>query len=100
MGYYHNCFKNYGKSATPLTDLLKKIAFNWNLVFDQAFHALKEAMCTTPFQDLPDFKNTFSLECDASGKEIGSILMQEGCPVAFTNKQLSEHHLCQSIYDN
>jgi hypothetical protein len=83
----------------PLNALLKMNAFNWTPATDQAFHALKEAMCTTLVLALPDFKNTFVLECDASRKGIGAILMQEGRPMAFTNKQILEHHLGQSIYE-
>jgi hypothetical protein len=44
MGYYHKFVKNYGKIVAALTVLLKKNAFNWTLVGDQAFWALKEAM--------------------------------------------------------
>jgi hypothetical protein len=89
-GYYHKFVKNYGKISAPLTALLKKNSFTWTPVAAQDFQTLKMAMCTTLFLALPNFKNIFVLECDASGKGIGVVLMQEGRPLAFTNKKLSD----------
>jgi hypothetical protein len=85
--------------ATPLTGLLKNNSFTWTPAIDQAFQKLKEAMCTTPVLALLDFTKTFFLECDASGRGIGVVLMQYGQPLAFTNKQLLEIHLGKSIYE-
>jgi hypothetical protein len=99
IGYYHKFVKNYGKIATPLTTLLKKTSFTWTLAAAQAFQTLNMAMCTTLVLALPDFTKTFVLECDASGKGIGPVLMQEGRPLAFTNKQLSERNLGKPIYE-
>jgi len=96
-GYYRKFVKNYGKIATPLTALLKKNFFTWTPVATQAFQTLKMAMCTT--LALPDFTKTFALECDALGKGISVVLMQEGRPLAFTNKKLSERNLGKSIYE-
>jgi hypothetical protein len=56
-------------------------------------------MCSTLVLSLPDFTKTFVFECDVVGKGIGAILMQDGRPLAFTRKQLSERHLGQSIYE-
>jgi len=76
--------------------LLKKTSFTWTPAAAQAFQTFNTAMCTTSILALPDFTKTFVLECDASGKGIGAILMQEG---AFTNKQLSERNLGKPIYE-
>ena len=89
-GYYRKFVWNYGKIATPLTSLLKKSAFTWTSAADHAFQALKYVMCSTPILSLLYFTKTFVLECDASGKGIGVVLMQDGKPLAFTSKQLSE----------
>jgi hypothetical protein len=98
-GYYRKFVQNYGNIAAPLTSLLKKNAFTWNSVADHAFQTLKNAMCLTPVLAIPHFTKTFILECDASEKGIGVVLMQDGRPLAFTRKQLSERYLGQSIYE-
>jgi hypothetical protein len=88
-GYYQKFIQNYGKIVAPLMAFLKKNYFGWNAATDQSFQDLKEAMCTNLALLLPDFTKTFVLECDASRKGIGAILMQEGRPLSFTSKQIS-----------
>jgi hypothetical protein len=97
MRYYHKFFQNYGKIAAPLTTLLKKNAFSWTTTTDHSFQALKEDMCMTPVMALPDFTKNFVLECDALGKDIGVVLMQDGISLAFTSKQLLECHLLDHV---
>jgi hypothetical protein len=88
-GYYCKFVNNYGKIATPLTALFKTNSFTWTPTTDHSFQALKVVMCTTLVLTLPNFKKTFVLECDAYRRGIGAVLMQDGRPMAFTNKQLS-----------
>jgi hypothetical protein len=99
IDYYCKFVKNYGKIATPLTALLKTNSFTWTLAAAQDFQTLKMDMCTTSVLALPHFKKTFVLECDASEKGIGIVLMQEGQPLAFTSKQPYERNLGKSIYE-
>jgi hypothetical protein len=98
-GYYHKFIKNYGKIATTLTVILKKNSFTWTPAAAQAFQTLKTTMCTTLVLALLDFTKTFVLECDGLGKGISAILMQEGQPLAFTTKKLSERNLGKPIYE-
>jgi hypothetical protein len=86
IGYYKKLVKNYAKIATPFTTLLKKNNLSCNEATDQAFSILNQAMCNTPILVVPNFSNTFALECDVSSNGLGVILMQEGRPLAFTNK--------------
>jgi hypothetical protein len=97
--YYRKFVKNYGNIVAPLTAFLKKNYFTWTPAVAQAFQTLKMVMCTTPVLALPNFTKTFVLECDASRKGIGIVLMQEGQPLAFTSKQLSKRNLGKSIYE-
>jgi hypothetical protein len=93
IGYYCKFIKNYGNIAAPLTALLKKNSFTWTPTVAQDFKTLNMAMSTTPVLSLLDLKKTFVLECDSFGKGIGVVLMQEGQPLAFTNKKFSEKKL-------
>ena len=53
----------YNVSVT-LTHLLKKNSFLWNDKAQQAFIALKHAMCSTPLLALPNFTKYFVIECE------------------------------------
>jgi hypothetical protein len=60
---------------------------------------MKELMGTCPMLALPDFTLPFVLECDASGKGIGAVLMQGGHPIVFEIQKLSQPERVYSIYD-
>jgi hypothetical protein len=99
IGYYRNFVKKYGNFLAPLTSLLQKNAFVWSEATEYALSYLKDSMCMNPILVMPYFLNTFFLECDALDKGLGALLMQEGCPLTFVNKQLCDCNLGKSTYE-
>lgn len=91
IGYYRRSIKDYGKISQSLTQLLKKEqgGFWWDLAAQQAFLQLQEAITSTPVLPMPNFKKPFLLECDASGRGLGAVLMQDKHPIAYFSKALS-----------
>lgn len=98
-GYYKKFVKDYGKIAAPVTDLLKKDAFQWSDKAHKAFRELKTAMTTTPVLVLPDFSKPFVIETNASGKGVGAVIMQQGRPIAYHSQLLTRKALQGSVYE-
>ncbi|XP_039039589.1 uncharacterized protein LOC120177547 [Hibiscus syriacus] len=98
-GYYRRFIKYYGAISKPLTQMLKKDCFKWNSAALTAFEELKRIMCLAHVLALPDFTKIFYLETDASSGGIGAVLSQEGRPIAFLSKALSQCHAAMSIYE-
>eukprot|EP01018_Ginkgo_biloba_P034936 Gb_00235 [translate_table: standard] len=98
-GYYRKFVKNYARIPSPLTDLTKKDSFKWSEDSDQAFQELKRDMTMTPVLATPNFSKPFLVECDASGRGLGAVLMQEGRPIAFESRKLNKKDLGRSTYE-
>ena len=98
-GYYRKFIQDYGKMARPLTELTKKEGFKWGAEALAAFENLKRALTSAPVLTLPDFSQPFQIECDAFGRGIGAILMQNKRPISYFNKALSPTNLSKSVYE-
>ena len=98
-GYYRKFVKGYGTIAAPLTALLKKDSFCWSKEVELAFHQLKEAMVQPSMLALPNFDKPFVVECDASGRGIGVVLMQQVKPIAYHSQALKGKNLALSTYE-
>ena len=67
--------------------------FEWTVEHQEAFDALKEALCTAPVLGYPDFTREFILETDASLKGLGTVLSQQQkdgsiCVIAYASRSL------------
>lgn len=98
-GYYRKFIRSYGIIAAPLTALLKKNSFFWTPDATEAFLKLKAAVTSPLVLRLPDFSQTFTIECDAYATGIGAVL-QEGHPIAYFSQALKGQALHLSTYEN
>lgn len=95
FGYFRRHCSNFAKTATPLTDLLRKGAtFTWTMAHEEAFQQLKKELCERTLLTYPDFNKQFYLYVDASNKALGACLAQKGTdnieePLAFESRRLN-----------
>eukprot|EP01018_Ginkgo_biloba_P018976 Gb_14609 [translate_table: standard] len=97
--FYRRFMKNFSTIAAPLTNLMKKDAFQWSSEADRAFQNIKDALTKAPVLTTPDFQKPFIIECDASGLGIGVVLMQEGHPIAFESRKLNDREKRMPTYN-
>ena len=98
-GYYRRFIKGYRSISKLLIELLKKENFHWDETTQKALEKLKEVMSTAPVLAMPNYSLSFTLEVDANGYRIGAILTQQGRPIVYLSKGLSERNRALSTYE-
>ena len=86
------------QQTAPLRDLLKKEAeFEWTPSHDAVFEDTKALICrhVTFSYFRPEVDSV--VQVDASSRGLGAVLLQNGKPIAFASKTLSD---CQQRYAN
>ena len=97
--FYKRLIRHFVKRAAPLTDLLKKDAFQWSEATQFSFDNLKDALSNAPVLVCPDFSRSFIIETDASGKGLGAVLRQEHGVIAFESRKFNAREMNYHVYD-
>jgi hypothetical protein len=74
--YCWRFIRDFGSIAAPLTKLLCKEQFKWTPEADAVFCALQQELTVASVLRLPAFDKEFFVEWDASGTDIGAVLLQ------------------------
>ena len=98
--YYRRFIAHFSMIAGPLHDLTKKkVPYVWIPKKKNSFDELKENSITQPLLVLPDLKKPFEAHCDACGDSIGTVLSQEGHPIAYESCRLHEQEKNLVVYE-
>ena len=82
---------NLAANTADLRELLKKdVDFTWSASHQLAFDKVKSLICKETTLSYFDPSKKSVIQVDASQKGIGAVLLQDGKPIAFASKSLSE----------
>ena len=82
----------------PLDKLYKKdTVWRWDPEHQQVFDGIKSAVTTLPVLAYFDPKAEHTIQCDASKQGLGAVLLQNGRPVIYASRTLTE---TEQIYSN
>nr|GEU54833.1 putative reverse transcriptase domain-containing protein [Tanacetum cinerariifolium] len=74
-GYYQRFIEGFLKIAKSMTKLIHKgIKFNWGEKEENTFQLIKQKLCSAPILALPEGSEDFVVYCNASHKELGSVV--------------------------
>lgn len=89
--YVSRFIPNFSEITNPLREILKKnVSWFWGPKQDEAFNKLKHLLVKPPVLKFFDVDQPLTLSVDASQNGVGATIMQEGRPVAYASKALSE----------
>ena len=75
----------------PLDRLYKKdTVWRWDPEYQRAFDGIKSTVTTLPVLTYFDPRAEHSIQCDASKQGLGAVLLQNGCPVIYASRTLTE----------
>jgi RNase H-like domain found in reverse transcriptase len=94
VNYYRDMWKQRSHLLTPLTEVTQvpcgSKTFKWTQAQDKAFHEVKKVITQNALLKFPDFNKVFDIHTDASDYQLGSVISQDGQPIAFYSRKLTK----------
>lgn len=91
INYMAKFLPNLSETLKPILNLLcKDVPFIWSSAQQESFEKAKKLVTSTPVLAFYDPSKPLTLENDASEYGLGAALFQEGKPLAFASRTLTE----------
>jgi hypothetical protein len=89
INYYRDMWQKRSHILAPLTGLvIPLVKYKWVEEQQKAFDEIKQKVIQETLLAFPDFEKEFHVYTDASKKQLGAVIMQEG-PLAFYSRKLN-----------
>ena len=109
--YYRDLWEKRSHLIAPLTDLVgecghtkvtrkkktKKKAWYWSELHQDSFDKIKECLSRDVLLAYPQYGEVFDIYTDASTRQLGAVITQNGKPLAFFSRKLSKAQRKYSI---
>jgi len=89
VSWYRDMFRKRSEILAPLTELSKN-KFEWTERQQNAFETMKAEVARDVLLRYPNPNLPYDLYVDASNFQLGAVIMQNGCPVAYFSKKLQK----------
>lgn len=100
INFYKEIWPGRSKMLAPLTRLTSKnVPFKWTEVEQKAFDEIKRKITKDTMLTYPNFNKPFDVHTDASDKQIGAVISQEGKPVAHFSRTLNSAQKNYTVTD-
>jgi hypothetical protein len=91
INYYKVFIPHRSGLLAPISNLVKKSTkFLWTPDCDKAFSTIKSLLGRQVVLAYPNFKLPFEIHTDASTSQLGSVIHQDGRPIAFYSRKLTD----------
>lgn len=91
VNYLTQFLKHLADLCEPLRQLTRQdVEWQWTDSHDEAFRKIKQAVSNTPVLRYFNPREETVLQCDASSTGLGATLMQQGQPVAYASRSLTD----------
>ena len=90
VNYYRDMWPKRSHLLAPLSSLTSKnVKFKWTEEHQKAFDEIKTVIAQETMLTYPDFNKAFHLHTDASKRQLGAHITQDGKPIAFYSRKLT-----------